>query len=172
MRTLFEDVNEKSDREDDGSTKSLPVVTWLIAVLMIVIAVGTFFWVRHRQQVAAEQQAAVVVSLDDENQIKQTISKFGGFIVDGNWAEAEKMLSAEGRKRLETEKKTLRESLLGDRLAKKTGEQVVQMFPVTIAGHTASTARADCAFIFADREQTVMPITLVKEDNRLVINSW
>ncbi|MFN7949112.1 MAG: hypothetical protein U0Z53_27410 [Blastocatellia bacterium] len=172
MRTLFEDVNEKSDREDDGTTKSLPVVTWLIAAVMIAVAVGTFFWVRHRQQVATEQQAVVPVSLEDENQLKQVVSKFGSYIVDGNWAEAEKMLSADGRKRLETEKKTLRESLLGERIVKKKDEKVVQMFPVTIAGQTPSTARADCAFIFADRDQTIIPITLVKEDNRLVINSW
>jgi nitrogen fixation-related uncharacterized protein len=172
MRTLFEDVNEKTDREDDGSTKALPMITWLIAIVMIGLAVGTFFWARNRQQAKPAEQAPVAVSLEDDAQIKQLIAKFSGFVVDENWAEAEKMLSAEGRASLEKEKKTLRESLLGERIAKKKDVKVVQMFQVNLASRTPSTVRSDCAMIFADRDQVIIPITIVREGDRLAINSW
>jgi hypothetical protein len=172
MRTLFEDVNEKSDREDDGSTKSLPMVTWLIALLMIALAVGAYFWVSRRQQQQAQQQIAVPVSLEDDRQVNQTILKFGSFIVAGRWDEAEQMLSGEAKARLEQEKKKLRESFMAARLEKKKDDKVAQMFPLTIASRTPSTVRADSAIVFADGEQSVVAITVVKEGDRLLINSW
>lgn len=170
MRTLFEDVNEKADREDDGGTRILPLITWVIAAIMIVIAVGTYFWITRRASQPVDQ-VPVMVSVEDDAQVKKALNDFCGYIIAGNWEEAGKMLSSEARAGLEKEKKTLRESFMADRLAKKKADKVAQAFPMNIF-HTATTARSDCAFIYADNEQTVRAITIIKEGERLVINTW
>src|SRR5437773_9891308 len=119
MRTLFEDTDEKADREDDDSAKGLPMITWLVAVIMVGAAAGAYFWVQHLKQQKPAPAAAVAVSLDDDIQVKQTLSQFCQFVAGKKWDEAQKMLSSEAVTRLGKEKKTLRESLLAERFAQK-----------------------------------------------------
>ncbi|HZS04117.1 MAG TPA: hypothetical protein VFD58_04710 [Blastocatellia bacterium] len=171
MRTLFEDTDENADRADDGSARGLPVITWLIALIMVGSAAGAYFWVQHLKQ-QKPAAAAVAVSLDDDNQVKQAISQFCQFVVNKKWDEAQKMLSGEAVARLEKEKKNLHDSLFAERFAQKKDDKLVQAFPINVAAHTTSTARSDCAFIFEDRAQEIIAITVVRENDRLVINSW
>lgn len=164
MRTIFEDVDERANREDEGDEKKTRTAFWLVALLSVAVAFGTYYWVKHRKPPIP----VVAVSLSDDNQLNTVVNQFTGFIKAGNWDEAQKMLSAEGLKRLEVEKKTLRESILGDR----SKEPVSEALLTPSRSRTPSTARLDCAFLFADGETKIVPITLIEENGRLAINSW
>ena len=165
MRTIFDDVDERTNREDDGKEGRTAILLWLVAILAVGAAWGTYRWITHRQTAQAPPAA---VSLTDDHQLNTTVNQFNGFVKAGNWEEAQKMLSSEGLKRLEDEQKTLRESLLGD----KSKEEVVEAVTTPSRSHTPSTARLDCGYFFADRQTRVIPITLVIENGRLMINSW
>jgi len=164
MRTIFEDVDERTNREDDGKEGRTAILLWLVAILAVGAAWGTYRWITRQPA----QAPPPVVSLTDEHQVNTTVNQFNGFVKAGNWEEAQKMLSAEGLKRLEDEHKTLRESLLGD----KSKDQVVEAGTTPSRSHTPSTARLDCGYFFADGQTRIIPITLVIENGRLMINSW
>ncbi len=165
MRTIFEDVDERNDLEDDGKEKGTRAAFWLVALLSVSVAFGTYYWIAHRKPPEAPVAA---VSLNDDSQLNLVINQFSGYVKAGNWDEAQKMISAEGLRRLEVEKKTLRESLLGDR----SKEQVSEALLTPSRSRTPSTARLDCAYLFADGETRIIPMTLVEENGRLAINSW
>ncbi len=110
----------------------------------------------------------VAVSLDDAKQVNQALSRFNEFVKAGKWDDAQGLLSAEGRKRLSDEKKTLRESLLG----KRQDDKVLEALPTASGSHTTSTARVDCVYLFADNKQLIVSLTVIKENERLVIDSW
>lgn len=165
MRTIFEDVDEQSDREDDGKEKRTMALFWLVALLSIGLASGTYWWITHRKPPQAPPPA---VSLNDNVQLNAAVNQFTAFVKAGNWEEAEKMLSTEGRARLQEEKKSLRESLLGDR----SKDKVVEALLTESRSRTPSTARLDCGFLFADRQTRIISLTLVVEDGRLALNSW
>jgi hypothetical protein len=171
MRTLFEDTNENADREDAGSATMVPLYTWALALLMLGIAVSTYFWVqRYRQQHPVV--APVIVSVNDPTQVNQAINRFNNFVVAGNWPEAEAMLSNEAKTRLATEKKTLRESLLASRLRAKKDDKLKAAVLTPSISRSETTFRVDCAYLFEDKEEMVVPITVIQESDRLVINSW
>ncbi len=171
MRTLFEDTNEKVEREDAGSATMMPLYTWALALVMLGIAVSTYFGVqRYRRQHPVV--VPVVVSVNDPMQVNQAINRFNNFAVAGNWTEAEAMLSNEAKARLVTEKKTLRESLLASRLTAKKDDKIIAAVLTPSIGRTETTFRVDCAYLFADKEETVISITVIQEGDRLVINSW
>jgi len=165
MRTIFEDVDEQTNREDDGKEGRTAILLWLVAILAVATAWGTYRWITHRRPAQAPPPA---ISLTDDNQLNTTVNQFNGFVKAGNWEEAQKMLSSEGLKRLEDEKKTLRESLLGD----KSNEKVVEAGTTPSRSHTPSTARLDCGYFFLDGQTRIIPITLVIENGRLMVNSW
>ncbi len=171
MRTLFEDTNDKAEQDDAGSATMMPLYTWALALVMLGIAVSTYFWVqRHRQQHPVV--AAVVVSVNDPTQVNQAINRFNGFVVTGKWAEAEAMLSNEAKARLVTEKKPLHDSLLVARLTAKKDDKIIAAVLTPSISRTETTFRVDCAYLFEDKEQMVIPITVIQEGDQLVINSW
>lgn len=165
MRTLFEDTDEQADREEKGEAKRLSTTLWIVALLAIAGAYGTYYWVSHRKP---PEPLPVAVSLDDSRQVTQALSRFNEFVKAGKWDDAQGMLSAEGLKRLSSEKKTLRESLLG----KRQDDKVLEALPTASGSHTTSTVRVDCAYFFADNKQVIVSLTVVKENERLVIDSW
>lgn len=169
MRTLFEDTEENANRQDDGGSKGLPVVMWLLAALMIGLAVGAYFFVQYRRQ--QELTAAQNRPLTTSEQARATISQIGGLAVAGKWEEIEALLSAEGKTQLEKEKKKLREVLLPQRLKKKNTDNPVQVVPVNTVV-TGETARADTAFVYADGEQLVVTFNLKKEGDKFLIAGW
>jgi hypothetical protein len=71
-------------------------------------------------------------------------------------------------KGLSDEKKTLRESLLG----KRQNDNVLEALPTPSTSRTPSTVRIDCVYLFADNKQLIVSLTVVKENERLAINSW
>jgi hypothetical protein len=165
MRTLFEDTDERADREDPEEGRQLSLTLWVVAVVVLIGAAGVYYWVATRKP---PEPPPVVVSLDDELQVSQALNRFNGFVKAGNWEEAQTMLSAEARKRLGEEQKTLRESLLGER----KDDKVVEALLTTSRSRTPSTARVDCVYLFLDKPQVVMPLTVVKENDRLMIDNW
>lgn len=165
MRTLFEDTDEQADRQEKGEGKRLSITLWLVALLAIGGAGGTYYWVSHRKP---PEPPPIVVSLDDPKQVNQTLNRFNDLVKARKWDEAQGMLSAEGLKRLNDEKKTLRESLLG----KRQDEQVLEALPTPSTSRTPSTVRVDCVYLFDQNKQLIVALTLVKENERLVINSW
>jgi hypothetical protein len=165
MRTLFEDTDERADREEAQEGRWLPLLLWLLAALLVAGAGGVYYWVAHRQ---GPEPLPVAVSLEDPFQRSEALNRFNGFVKAGKWDQAEQMLSAEARARLSAEKKTLRESLL----AEHKDEQVVEALLTESISPTPSTVRVDCVYLFANKPQKIVPLTLVKENDRLVINSW
>ena len=112
MRTLFEDVTEKADRDDDKKGRGFTLVLWFVALLSLGGAYGTYYYLTHRKPPVPPPAA---VSLDDNSQLNTVVNQFNGFIKAGNWEEAGKMISREGQARLAEEKLSLRESLLVER---------------------------------------------------------
>jgi hypothetical protein len=98
MRTLFEDTDEQADREEKGEGKQLSLTLWLVALIAIAGAWGTYYWVSHRKP---PPPLPVAVSLDDARQVNQALSRFNDFVKAGKWDEAQGMLSAEGAERRE-----------------------------------------------------------------------
>jgi hypothetical protein len=165
MRTIFEDVNERTDLEDDGRESRTRTAFWLVALLSFAVAFGTYYWIKHRKAAVAPPAA---VSLSDDNQLNTTVNQFTAFIKAGNWDEAQKMVSSEGMIRLRTENKSLKESLLMER----SKDPVAEALLTPSRSRTPSTTRLDTAFLFATGETKIVPLVLVEENGRLVINSW
>jgi hypothetical protein len=165
MRTIFEDVNEQADIDDDGQEGRTRIKFWLGALLSFALAFGTYYWIKHRKPAAPPPPP---VSLNDDNQLNTTVNQFTALIKAGNWDDATKMVSSEGMIRLRTENKTLRDSLLVERSKDVVSEALL----TPSRSRTPSTARLDTAFLFANGETKIVPITLVEENGRLAVNSW
>mgnify|MGYP001771084846 CR=1 FL=1 len=167
MRTVFEDTNERDNRDDDKSEKGLPIVLWLVALVCVVGAFFAYKWVNRKPP-----EKPVVASLEDNKQVSMAVYRFNEAVKAGKWDEAEKMLSTDAQKRLAEEKTTLRDSLLASRKGKS--DKVIEALPVPTeyATSTGSTKRIDCIYVFEKNEQLSVPLTLVVENNQLLINSW
>src|SRR5262249_53692215 len=114
MRTIFEDTTLKAEMEESRSRSNerrstLPIL-WLIALLFLGGVWGVYYWAQSRPAVAPP---APPVSLDDPKQTSEAISKINRFAREGNWLEAEAMISTAAKQRLTGEGKSLPESLLG-----------------------------------------------------------
>ena len=165
MRTIFEDVIEKSNKDDDRKGRGFTIALWLVALLSLGGAYGAYHYIKNRKP---EVPPPPPVSVQDDSQVSRTINQFNSFVKTGNWEEAQKMLSREGQSRLIEEKLSLRDSLLGD----KKNAQLAEASLTPSQSHTPSTARIDCAYIFLDNSNKIVPITIVLEDGRLLVNSW
>ena len=115
------------------------------------------------------------VSLDDPKQTADACGKFNKFVAYGNWAEAESMLSTPAKQRLIAEQKNLRESLLGIFKDNKiVGAETTQSIDRNVPGRV----RIDCLYKFIDNgnyskvDQRIIPIVIVNENSRLVIDDW
>src|SRR5262245_16884743 len=175
MRTLFEDTDLRADLEDERTrgkeSKSLLVVLWLIALIFLGGTWGTYQWLIKQPAPAPPPPP---VSLDDPKQTTETIGKFNRFAKEGNWIEAEKMLSAAATERLSLEQKSLHDSFLGKFKGLKVSEAVTTP-SVDRSDH--AKLRQDCNFILTDEgmtktEQMIVPLTLVIDNGRLAIDDW
>ncbi|HYE75406.1 MAG TPA: hypothetical protein VEF04_18825 [Blastocatellia bacterium] len=167
MRTIFEDTNERENRLDDKADKSLPLVLWIVALVFVA---GAFFTYRWANRKPPEQP--FVASLENTQQVSKAVYNFNEAVKAGKWDEAEKMLSTEAKQRLANEKTTLHDSLLASRKGKS--DKVIQAMPVPTEHtiQTATTRRIDTVFMFENNESITVPLTLIVENNQLLINSW
>jgi hypothetical protein len=168
MRTLFEDTNERENREDDKANKGLPVVLWVVALIFVVGAFFTYRWVANRKP----PEQPVVASLEDTRQVSMALHRFNEAVKAEKWDEAEKMLSSEAKQRLAGENKTLLESLLAAHKGKS--RKVIQTIPVPTeyAPLSGNTRRVDTVYMLENNEQLTVPLTLVVENNQLLVSSW
>jgi hypothetical protein len=168
MRTVFEDTTERENREDAAANnrgKRLTIFLWVFAVLFLFSSWRAYYWAANRKP---PEPPPPPVSLSDPKQISDVINKFNSLVKEEKWDEAQQMLSTEALQRLTNEQKTLRQSLLAERQSDKVVEAVI-----TGAGaSTETTVRSDSVYYFADREYKIIPLVVVLENGRLVINSW
>ena len=168
MRTVFEDTTERENQEDAVANergKRLTLFLWIFAVLFLFGSWRTYHWAANRKP---PEPPPPPVSLSDPKQVSELINKFNGLIKDEKWDEAQQLLSAEGQKRLTDEQKTLKQSLLTDR----ANDKVVEAAITGGGSSTETTVRSDCVYYFADRQYKIIPIVVVMENGKLVINGW
>ncbi len=175
MRTLFEDTNLKTELEEVASRgkegKYTLLGLWLIAIVFLAGVWGTYRWADSRPAVEPPPPR---VSVDDPKQTAEAFGKFSQLVVTGNWAEAENMLSTAAKQKLSSEQKSLRDSLLGD----------LKDLKISTASPTTSVDRSipgrvrqDFYYVFTDEQFTktvdkIIPLVLMVENDRLVIDSW
>ena len=177
MRTIFEDTTLKAEMEESRSRgnerKSTLPILWMTALLFLGGVWGVYRWVDSH---AAVMPPAPPVSLEDPKQRAEAFAKFNQSILNGNWLEAEGMLSTPAKQRLTGEQKSLPESLLGKFKTYKivTGE-MTQSIDTTVPG----MVRLDCLYRFTDDpvnytkiEERIISLTIVIENGRLVIDNW
>lgn len=167
MRTLFEDTDLSANLEEEkkGGSRNLPLVLSLIALLFVSVTWGVYRWVISKPTPTPPPPP---VSLSDPKQTAEAFSSFNRNVQDGNWAEAEKLLSTAARNKLAAENKTLRESILGD----KKDEKVIEAASTPSGDRTVDKVRQDCVYKFLDGQYKIIPLGLVIENGRLVIDSW
>lgn len=175
MRTIFEDTTLKAELEEAGSRgderKSTLPILWLVALLFLVGVWGVYRWADSRPAIVPPPPP---VSLDDPKQTAEAFGKFNRFVLDGNWPEAEAMLSTAAKQRLTDEQKSLPESLLGKyKDYKIVGGEIIQGVDRSIPGMVS----VNCLYKFTDDnytkiEESIIPLTLVNENSKLVIDSW
>lgn len=171
MRTVFEDTNEAASLENPKTGQSVPVVLWLVAILFLVGAFAIYRKVSNR--VVEPPPPAVV--LNDVRQVNELLYKFNQLIKEGNFDQAQAMLSASAQKKLTDSKLTFREALLVQRKGKD--DKVVEAVPLT----ENATVNTDNIIIgityYFDKNETIyVPLTVVKEtiadSDRLAIADW
>lgn len=175
MRTLFEDTDLKADLEDQRSrgkeSKGLLVGLWFTALLFLGGTWGVYQWVIKQP---APTPPPPPVSLEDPKQTTETLGRFIRFTKEGNWVEAEKMLTVAARQRLVTEGKSLHDSLL----AENKGLKIVEgLTTPSVDRSEPNKLRQDCNFILSDdaltkNVQMILPLALVIDEGRLAIDEW
>jgi hypothetical protein len=177
MRTIFEDTTLKAEMEESRSRgnerKSTLPILWMVALLFLGGVWGVYRWADSH---AAVTPPAPPASLEDPKQTADTFGKFNRFVLDGNWLEAEGMLSTAAKQRLTGEQKSLAESLLGKfKDSKIVGGEMTQSIDRSVPG----MLRLDCLYKFTDDpvnytkiEERIISLTIVIENARLVIDNW
>jgi len=176
MRTIFEDTALKAEMEESRSRgnerKSTLPILWLIALLFLGGVWGVYRWADSHASVTPPPPP---VSLDDPKQTAEAFGKFNRFALDGNWLEAEAMLSTAAKQRLTDERKSLPESLFGKfKDYKLVGAEMTTSIDRSLTG----MVREDCIFRFTNDanytkiEERYIPLTLVIENGKLVIDNW
>jgi len=167
MRSIFEDTELQAALEDkkSGGNKTLPVTMWAVAIIFIVL---TFTIYRIANNRPVPPPPPPPVTLEDSKQTTAAFSKFNGFLYDGNWAEAEKLLSTAAQQRLKDENKTLAESMFG----KRKDSKVLEGVPTPNTQFTPERFQQEYAYRFADQEIVALPLTLIIENGRIVLDTW
>jgi hypothetical protein len=175
MRTIFEDTNLKAELEETGGrTKEgqyTLLVLWLVAIVFLAGTWTVYRWVDNRP---ALQPPPPPVSLDDPRQTAEAFGKFNRLVKDGKWTEAEGMLSNAAKQKLSGEQKSLRDSLMGEFKDLKISEATTTQ---SIDRSVPGRVRQDSYFVFTDEllekaESKIIPLVLVVEEGRLVVDSW
>jgi hypothetical protein len=176
MRTIFEDTTLKAEMEESRSRgnerKSTLPILWLVALLFLGGVWGVYRWADSRPAVTPPAPPA---SLEDPRQTADTLGKFNRSILDGNWADAEGMLSNAAKQRLAAEQKGLSESLLGKfKDYKVVGAEMTQ----SIDRNTPGMVRVDCLYKFTNDpnymkiEQRIISVMIVIDNSKLAIDNW
>jgi len=177
MRTIFEDTTLKAEMEESRSrsneSKSTLPVLWLIALLFLGGVGGVSYWAYNHAAVAPPPPP---VSLDDPKQRAEAFDKFNQPVLNGNWVEAEAMLSTAAKQKLTDQQKSLPESMLG-----KFKDYKIVMGEMTQSIDTSAPGmlRLDCLYRFTNDpanytkiEERIITLTLVIENGRIVIDNW
>ncbi|MBS1806851.1 MAG: hypothetical protein JST84_01510 [Acidobacteria bacterium] len=172
MRTVFEDTNETASLENPKTGQSTPIILWLVAILFLFGAFAIYRKVASRHVAPPPPPVAV----NDIKQVNETIYKFNQLVKEGNFDQAQSMLTAEAQKRLADSQKTFRESLLAQRKGKD--DKVIEAVPATenVLGLTDTSVTIGCTYYFDKNETIYFPLTIVKEkigeSERLAIAAW
>lgn len=172
MRTLFEDTEVRAELEDKAAgSKNLLLALWLLALSFLAGTWGVYRWASRRP---APQPPPPVASLTDLKQTSVAFTTFNTFVREEKWTEAEAMLSTAARERLTAENKTLHDSLFGQL---KNMKLVEAASTPSVDRSDPNIFRQDFVYVFADEEATkteqkIIPLALIIENGRLVINSW
>jgi hypothetical protein len=177
MRTIFEDTTLKAEMEESRSRgnerKSTLPILWVIALLFLGGVWGVYRWADSHAAVAPP---APPVSLEDPKQRAEAFAKFNQSVLNGNWLEAEAMISTAAKQRLTGEQKSFPESLLGKfKDYKIVMGEMTQSIDTSVPG----MVRLDCIYKFTDDpvnytkvEERIISLTLVIENGRLVFDNW
>ncbi|MEY3284999.1 MAG: hypothetical protein ACK562_01120 [Acidobacteriota bacterium] len=167
MRTIFDDVEARNNLEEEkkGGNKSVPVLLWLVALIFVVATWNVYRWVISKP---APEPPPPPVSIEDIRQTSAAFAQFNRFVQDDNWVEAEKLISITASQTLVNQQKTLKQSVLGDR----QNDRVVEAASTPSGERMPNYVRQDCVYKFADGQFKILPLVLVLENGRLVINSW
>jgi hypothetical protein len=167
MRSIFEDSDARTNIEDAkrAESKSMPLALWLLAFVCVAGAVAAYQWVESRP---APERPPDPANLQDSRQTYAVYAKFNRFITEENWAEAANMLSATGLQRLKDQNKPLRESILGE----KKDLRVVEAAVTDSIDRGPDRVRQDCIYKFEDGQYIVVPLYMIIENEKLVIDAW
>ncbi len=172
MRTVFEDTNETASRENPKTGQATPILLWLVAIGFLFGAFAVYKKVASRQVAPPPPPVAV----DNIKQVNETLYKFNQLIKEGNFDQAQAMLTAEAQKKLADSQMTLQDSLLAQRKGKDT--KVIEAVPLTenLVELTDTSVTIGCTYYFEKNETIYLPLTIVKEKigeaERLAIAAW
>ena len=178
MRTVFEDTDvtaNLADAKANDRGKYVPLVLWIFATLLFIGSWKTYQWAYNRKPPPPPPPAA---SLQDAKQIGQLAQKFNQFAQDGNWVEAQKLLTTDAQQKLMTANATLQADLLGARQNEKVA--LASTVQTDISGDSPDAIRQDCLFRLQDAQgkiaDVIVPLVVVMEgvppNARLAISSW
>jgi hypothetical protein len=167
MRSIFEDSDARTNIEDakKAGSNTLPIILCLVAFVAIGGTFGVVRWVETRPALERPPDPA---NLQDSRQTYTVFSKFNRFITEENWAEAANMLSAAALQRLKDQNITLRESILGEKKDMRVFEAAV----TDSIDRAPDRVRQDCIYKFDNGEYIVVPLYMVIENEKLVIDAW
>ncbi len=172
MRTVFEDTNEALSPDTPKSGQSLPILLWVVAILFLVGAFAVYRKVSNR--IVPPPPPAIAVN--DPKQVNELLYKFNQLIKEGNFDQAQALLTADAQKKLTDSQKTFRETLLVQRKGKN--DKVIEAVPLTenIVALTDTSVTIGVTYYFEKNETIYIPLTLIKEtigdSERLAIADW
>lgn len=167
MRSIFQDTELQANQEQSkaGGSRTLPVITCIIAMVFAALVWGIYVKASNHPAPAPPPPP---VSLKDADQTNKAFSTFNAFIREGKFAEAEKMLSTNAINKLKSSNKSLSESLLG----KNKDAKLTVTDPTPSGEATPERVRKDHVFIFENNITTIVPLELVIENGKIVVDGW
>jgi hypothetical protein len=167
MRSIFEDSDVRTNLEEakKAGSNSMPLTLWLLALVCVAATFGVLRWVETRNPIERPPDPA---NLQDSRQTYEVFSKFNRLITEEKWDEAASMLSAAGLQRLKDQNKTLRESILGEKKDLRVYEAAV----TDSIDRGTDRVRQDCIYRFDDGTYIVVPLYMVIENEKLMIDAW
>ena len=172
MRTIFEDTNETASLETPKTGQAIPVFLWLVAILFLVGAFAVYRYVSNR--IVLPPPPAIAVN--DPKQVNELLYKFNQLIKEGNFDQAQALLTADAQKKLTDSQKTFHDTLLAQRKGKN--DKVIEAVPLTenIVALTDTSVTIGVTYYFEKNETAYVPLTIVKEtigdSERLAIADW
>jgi hypothetical protein len=167
MRSIFEDSDVRANIEDvkKAGSNSLPFALWLLALVCVAVTAGVFRWVETRP---APERPPDPANLQDSRQTYEVFARFNRLVTEQKWDEATSMLSAAGLQRLKDQNISLRESILGEKKDMRVFEAAV----TDSVDRAQDRVRQDCIYKFDDGQYIVVPLFMVIENEKLVIDAW